>query len=255
MAKEDFCFTYYDGDAARDMAHMNRLERGCYTDLIISQRKFGHLSFPLIKKTLGNDFTAVWESLEIILKKDDQDKFFIEWLDNSIEKMRRQSIHQSENGKKGGRPKKANENPNHNQNESQSITQEKPLENENGYEIETDSLGKDKGMGKGKQKIDEQQEIPANVLEAAEMNQWTLHKSRHTEFIKSQWGVFLKERNNDPPVKRMLYIRQSSELYQYFLNWIRNKKPVNGSYKKSSSKSSGAIELVDSLKSDLRIDD
>ncbi len=39
MAKEDFCFTYYDGDAARDMAHMNRLERGAYTDVIISQRK------------------------------------------------------------------------------------------------------------------------------------------------------------------------------------------------------------------------
>ena len=44
MAKADFCFTYYDGDATRDMAHMNRLERGAYTDVVIQQRQRGHLS-------------------------------------------------------------------------------------------------------------------------------------------------------------------------------------------------------------------
>lgn len=109
MAKEDFCFTYYDGDAARDMAHMNRLERGAYSDLIVSQRKFGHLRLSLIKKTLGNDFDDVWESLEIILKKDEEGKYYIEWLDNSVEKMKKQSCHQSNNGKKGGRPDLNNE--------------------------------------------------------------------------------------------------------------------------------------------------
>lgn len=130
-----------------------------------------------------------------------------------------------------------------------------PLENENGYE--TDSLGKDKGAGKGKPKIDELLPIPPNVLEAAEMNQWTLHQNRHTEFIKSQWGVFLKERNNDPPEKIRVYIRQPSELYQYFLNWIRNKKPVNGTNRqnnsgsKVNSKSSGANQLTGLLRTDI----
>ena len=56
MAKEDFCFTYYDGDAARDTTHMNRIERGAYHDLIISQRKFGHLTIDQVKKILGRDF-------------------------------------------------------------------------------------------------------------------------------------------------------------------------------------------------------
>ncbi|MEO6548286.1 MAG: hypothetical protein ABIN94_09810, partial [Ferruginibacter sp.] len=70
MAKEDFCFNYYDGDAARDMAHMNRLERGAYSDLVMSQRKFGHLGMHLIKKTLGHDFNDVWEAIEVVLIKD-----------------------------------------------------------------------------------------------------------------------------------------------------------------------------------------
>jgi NACalpha-BTF3-like transcription factor len=109
MAKQDFCFTYYDGDAARDMAHMTRLERGAYSDIIISQRKFGHLPIDRIKKTLGKDFDECWSSIEIVMVKDDQEKYYIEWLENSIEKMRRQSRFQSENGKLGGRPKKDEE--------------------------------------------------------------------------------------------------------------------------------------------------
>lgn len=138
MAKEDFCFTYYDGDAARDVAHMNRLERGAYHDFIVSQRKFGHLSLSLIKKTFGSDFEKVWEALEIVLKKDAAGNYFIEWLENSIEKMRRQSDHQSRNGKLGGRPKKSELKANKNPVESQTETHEKPLENGdgnvNGYE-------------------------------------------------------------------------------------------------------------------------
>jgi len=97
MAKSDFCFTYYDGDAARDMSHMNRLERGAYTDIIISQRKFGHLTIEQIKKTLGRDFDDCWGAIELILSTDNDGKYFIEWLDNSVEKSRKHSKKQSEN--------------------------------------------------------------------------------------------------------------------------------------------------------------
>lgn len=97
MAKEDFCFTYYDGDAARDTTHMNRLERGAYHDLVISQRKFGHLSLDQVKKILGRDFTECWPAIELIMKVDSDDKFFIEWLDDSIRKMRAHSKKQSQN--------------------------------------------------------------------------------------------------------------------------------------------------------------
>ncbi len=123
MAKEDFCFTYYDGDAARDMTHMNRLERGAYSDLIISQRKFGRLTLRMIKKTLGNDFTSVWENLELILKKEN-DEYYIEWLENSVLTMKQHGKKQSVNGKKGGRPKKPKEKPI----DENNITQKKPLE-------------------------------------------------------------------------------------------------------------------------------
>lgn len=138
MAKEDFCFTYYDGDAARDMAHMNRLERGAYGDLIVSQRKFGHLSLSLIKKTLGNDFDTVWEAVEIILIKDSDGKFFIEWLDTSIIKMKKQSKHQSNNGKLGGRPK-AKQKPNETQIQTQKVDKKNPLGDGDGYEDEIEN--------------------------------------------------------------------------------------------------------------------
>lgn len=122
MAKEDFCFTYYDGDAARDTTHMNRLERGAYHDLVISQRKFGHLSLDQVKKILGRDFAECWPAIELIMKVDTEGKFFIEWLDTSIKKMRAQAKHQSENGKKGGRPK-TKQNPT----KTQIIPNQKPL--------------------------------------------------------------------------------------------------------------------------------
>jgi hypothetical protein len=97
MAKEDFCFTYYDGDAARDTTHMNRLERGAYHDVVISQRKFGHLTIEQVKKILGKDFIDCWPAIELIMKIDTEGKFFIEWLDTSIIKSRKHSKKQTEN--------------------------------------------------------------------------------------------------------------------------------------------------------------
>lgn len=130
MAKEDFCFTYYDGDAARDKAHMDRLERGAYDDIISAQRKKGRLSLDDIKKVLSKDFERCWPSLEWILKKDTENKYFIEWVENSIEKMRKHAKKQSDNRK--GKTK-----------ENQTVTklepnnnQKKPLEDGNGNGIE-----------------------------------------------------------------------------------------------------------------------
>lgn len=91
MAKEDFCFTYYDGDAARDKAHMSRLERGAYDDIISAQRKRGHLSIDDIKKVLSKDFESCWESLEWVLEKDEEGKYFIQWVDKSVSDMKKNS--------------------------------------------------------------------------------------------------------------------------------------------------------------------
>lgn len=82
---QDPAFLFYDGDAAKDVSHMNRLERGCYFDLMQAQRKFGRLKIEVIKKVLGKDFDACWESLHICLTYVDH-MYFIEWLENSTKK-------------------------------------------------------------------------------------------------------------------------------------------------------------------------
>lgn len=86
MAKEDFCFTYYDGDAARDVAHMTRLCRGAYHDLVIMQRKVGPMTMGQIKMVLSSDFDTCWPSIEFILKTTDDQKYFIEWVEKSVKK-------------------------------------------------------------------------------------------------------------------------------------------------------------------------
>lgn len=151
MAKEDFCYTHYDGDEARDMAHMNRLERGAYTDIRVFQRKVGHLSIDQIKKVLSKDFDECWPAIELVLKQDEEGKYFIEWLENSIHRAKRHSRKQSENGEKGGRPpkNKPNENPNETQikaNHNPIESQKKPLGDGDGNE-DGNVLVQEGGMG------------------------------------------------------------------------------------------------------------
>lgn len=103
MAKADFCFNFYDGDATRDMAHMNRLERGAYMDVMIQQRQRGHLSLEDLKRFLSKDFDAVWTALEWVMKKDGDGKFFIEWIEVSEARAKTHSKLQKErrSGKSG----------------------------------------------------------------------------------------------------------------------------------------------------------
>jgi len=82
---KDPAFLFYDGDAARDVSHMTRLERGCYFDLIQAQKKFGRLSEEIIRKVLGKDFDECWENVKISLSYVDR-MYFIEWLEDSINK-------------------------------------------------------------------------------------------------------------------------------------------------------------------------
>jgi hypothetical protein len=82
---KDPAFLFYDGDAARDVSHMNRLERGAYFDFIQAQRKFHGITMEQVRKIFGKDFDLVWPAIELILLKDSEDKYYIEWVRNSIE--------------------------------------------------------------------------------------------------------------------------------------------------------------------------
>lgn len=84
--QRDPAFLYYDGDAARDVSHMNRLERGCYFDLIQAQRKFHGFTVEQARKILGTDFEACWPAIEMILDQDPDGKYYIEWLRESVKK-------------------------------------------------------------------------------------------------------------------------------------------------------------------------
>jgi hypothetical protein len=96
----DPAFLFYDGDAARDVSHMNRLERGCYFDLIQAQRKFNSFTIEQARKILGKDFKTCWPALELILGKDQDKKYFIPWVRDSILKRQKYSEEQRERVKK-----------------------------------------------------------------------------------------------------------------------------------------------------------
>lgn len=82
---KDPAFLFYDGDAAKDVSHMNRLERGCYFDLIQAQRKFGGYTAEQARKILGKDFEECWDALELVLSCADG-KYFIPWVADSVSK-------------------------------------------------------------------------------------------------------------------------------------------------------------------------
>lgn len=95
---KDPAFLFYDGDAAKDVSHMNRIERGCYFDFLQAQRKFGPMPLPTIKKILGRDFDECWNSLNMCLTYVN-DMYFIAWLKDSTEKRQKYSEGRSKNRK------------------------------------------------------------------------------------------------------------------------------------------------------------
>jgi hypothetical protein len=149
MAKEDFCFTYYDGDALRDMSHMDRLERGAYNDVVLQQRKFGRMTLDQIKKFLGKDFMTCWPAIELIIKFEDG-KYWIEWVENSIIQMRAHAKKQSDKGVKGAEVKAERKRKlstgNAQVNQGPAATQ--PLEDGNVYEGEDENADGDELYGK-----------------------------------------------------------------------------------------------------------
>lgn len=107
MAK-DPAFLFYPGDASEDTQFMNRLERGCYFDLLKAQKKFKHFTLEQIKKVLGKDFETCWPALELVLKKEkdmsnicsDMFFYYIEWAHDAIEKRKEFSESRRNNRKK-----------------------------------------------------------------------------------------------------------------------------------------------------------
>lgn len=96
---KDPAFLFYDADAARDVSHMNRLERGGYFDIMQAQRKFGRLSIEQIEKVLKKDFKKCWHSISLVLVESDG-MYYIQWLEESTEKRKSYSKSRAANRSK-----------------------------------------------------------------------------------------------------------------------------------------------------------
>lgn len=107
MAKgKDPAFLFYPADASEDTQFMNRLERGCYFDLLKAQKKFRRFTLPLIQKVLGADFTACWPAIESVLRKDGE-VYMIGWADDAMERRANWSDKSSNAGIRSARLKEA----------------------------------------------------------------------------------------------------------------------------------------------------
>lgn len=158
----------------------------------------------------------------------------------------------SESGKQGGRGNKK---------QIKSKLKAKVKQNpEYEYDINNEYTGsKEEGVGettegeKGTFELASELILPVLTLEAIERNQFTYTKNKNTDYIYSQWKIFLSERLADPPERRRQY-KQVSDLTSYFTNWMRNKFPKNASDKndrKANPKNAGAHQLLESLRGDI----
>lgn len=149
MAKRDPAFLFYDGDAARDVSHMNRLERGCYFDLIQAQKKFGGFTLEQIRKIIGKDFDECWPALELVLINEDG-TYYIQWVRDSIEDRKvfaeknRKRIQDYWDKKKREEESNSIEEPE----KYHGITNEVPYEDEDEIENEIEDLNNKKSVKK-----------------------------------------------------------------------------------------------------------
>ncbi len=98
MAGRDPAFLYYDADVALDVAHMDRLERGCYFDLVQMYRKYHGYTMVQIRKILGIDYDRCWNAIELVLVYEESDqKYHVPWLRQSLEKKAQRNEKQRKN--------------------------------------------------------------------------------------------------------------------------------------------------------------
>lgn len=276
MAKEDFCYTYYDGDAARDKAHMDRLERGAYDDLISLQRKVGPFTLDQAKKVLSKDFVECWPAQEMILKTDEQGRFFIDWLKNSVEKSRAHSIKQKIKIDEYWNKKRAEKNqadttvyttdiPNTNH----GISPEEPLEDGNGY-----VLGfKDESMRETIQgaivpemvqqfmelnpdyAYDKILDFSATRLVAEKISKWLnlpgqITDSSNRDPIKRRWGEMVAHIKSDPHLSTYS-LTVINKHFQRIAQSLTGKSGINQQRNIKTGKQAGANQLLASLRADL----
>lgn len=206
MAK-DPAFLFYPGDWLGGTMGMTFEEKGAYLELLVMQWHSHRITEAHAKRVVGNE---LWQKISHKFSKDDKGFFNKKLQDVIIER------------KKHSEKQKINANKRWNKHSCDGNAKAMPLESESediNTDINKDYFGKSENLLK--------KEISETVLEATERNQFSHTGDRNTEFIKSQWEVFLSERANDNPI---IQNQNKHRLGEYFINWMRTKFPkkING---------------------------
>ena len=186
---KDPAFPFYAQDFLVGTLHMTCEETGAYIKLLAYQ--WVNLGIP--KQRVGIILGTGWENIWLSIRDKFVEKngtYYNERLEFEREKRAQFKQKQSENGKKGGRPKKnsapqaqngatantiTNNNIKQEATNNPTQTQKKPLENESEYEIENNNENRKEGTG-------EKQNITYPYPSAAFAQQWQAWKNyRATE--------------------------------------------------------------------------
>lgn len=127
---------FYTSDFLTGVSNLTMEERGQYITLLCLQHQLGHLNLKTINLNISNLSQDVLNKFTI----DEDGNYYNERLEFEIGKRDKFIKHQSENGKKGGRPKKPKRNPKETQSESENEPKKKPLENENENDNDNDNI-------------------------------------------------------------------------------------------------------------------
>jgi hypothetical protein len=239
MAKQPY-IPFYIGDYIKDTRRLPLAVRGAWVDLLLfmwDEPVKGEITGTIeeFSGMLSCSMPDCKFALDLLIEKKvcNYEKLPSEKIKIISRRMKKDaeiSLKRSESGKLGAFAKTNGKQPEKN---AKNLPQAKDKQNpEYVYDIENDIENTSLG-GAGTFSFDLKTKLPPLAQESAEMNQITHTKKPNREFVKSQWVVFLGERMNDPPEKKFQY-RQVSDLSRYFLNWIRNKFPTNGSHIKNA---------------------
>lgn len=115
---KDPAVLWYWNDWHSGTVTFTRHLKGCYMDLLHAQFNNGRLSLSEIKTVLGADFGLTWPTLSKKFMQDDSGNYYNEKAERVKQEREAFLKKQTENGSKGGRPKKTQNNPNNNPNET-----------------------------------------------------------------------------------------------------------------------------------------
>lgn len=249
MSKQPY-IPFYLGDYIKDTRKLPLAVRGAWVDLLLfmwNEKEKGEIvgTYDEFSSMLGCTRSECEFALALLIEKHICDHEILDGgkikiISRRMKRDIKKSLIRSESGKKGVEAKKNNKQNNSIQSKFASAKhkQNTDIDYDNEYEDECISF-----EGAGNFSFDSKTILPVFALEAAEMNQFTHTKNKNTDFVKSQWMIFLKERMNDPPEKKRTY-RQIQDLTTYFLNWNRNKFPKNGTHQRNNSENGISKETI-----------